>query len=53
MKYTIERKLVHGVWVDVKVYKPSRRGCPKQTPKTHGVEQRGALHVARERELKI
>lgn len=53
MSYRIEKKLVHGVEVEVKVYPPSRRrtGKPRRVA-ARGTEQRGALHVAKEKGLK-
>jgi len=53
MSYRIEKKLVHGEWVEVKVFAPSRRRGSVQKMKVRGTDQRGALHVAKERGKKL
>ena len=52
MSYRIEKKLVHGEWVSVKVYLPSRRGS-NQKMKVRGTDQRGALHAAKDSGKKL
>lgn len=51
INYRIEKRIIDGQEVEVKVYPPSRRRG-RQVGRVRGAKQRGALHVARERGLK-
>ena len=53
MSYRIEKRVIDGVEVEVKVYPPSRRRGSNQRMKVRGTDQRGALHVAKERGKKL
>lgn len=48
MTYCIEKRIIGGQEVEVKVYPPSRRKGGKQHMRVKGTDQRGALHVAKE-----